>query len=128
MTPFDAELESRFVRYTAIDSQSDAESASAPSTSVQLDMARLLVAELTEMGAEDVTLTEYGTVLATVPGTAPGPTVGLLAHVDTAPQFNATGVRPRVIRGYNGGAITYPDNADLILSPDTSPEIGRAHV
>ncbi|MES2142971.1 MAG: peptidase T [Pseudomonadota bacterium] len=123
MTQFDAELESRLLRYAAIDSQSDADSPSAPSTAIQLDMARLLVRELTEMGAADVTLTAYGTVLATIPGTAPGPTVGFLAHVDTAPQFNATGVKPRVIRGYNGGAITYPDNPDLVLSPDISPRL-----
>jgi tripeptide aminopeptidase len=49
-------------------------------------------------------------VLATIPATHPGPTIGFLAHVDTAPQFNATGVKPRVIRGYNGGAITFPDD------------------
>ncbi len=124
MNQFDAELESRLLRYTAIDSQSDANSPSKPSTAIQMDMARLLVAELTEIGASDVTLTDYGTVLATIPGTAPGPTVGFLAHVDTAPQFNATGVKPRVIRGYNGGAITYPDNADLVLSPEISPGLG----
>ncbi len=123
MTQFDAELESRLLRYTAIDSQSDADSPTAPSTAIQLDMARLLVAELSEIGATDVTLTDYGTVLATIPGTALGPTVGFLAHVDTAPQFNATGVKPRVIRGYNGGAITYPDNPDLVLSPEISPQL-----
>lgn len=125
MSAFDAELTERLTRYCAIDSQSDEDSPSQPSTAIQLDMARLLVAELTEIGASDVTLTDYGAVLATIPGTAPGPTIGLLAHVDTAPQFNATGVRPRVIRGYNGGAITYPDNAALTLSPDLSPDLAE---
>ena len=119
--PFDGELEDRLVRYAAIDSQSDALSDTAPSTARQLDMARLLVSELEQMGAEDVRLTDYGTVLATVPGTAPGPVVGLLAHVDTAPQYNATGVKPRVVRGYNGGEITFPDAPDLVLSPEVSP-------
>lgn len=123
MSSFDAELETRLVRYAAIDSQSDAGSATAPSTAIQMDMARLLVAELTGIGAADVTLTDYGTVLATIPGTASGPTIGFLAHMDTAPQFNATGVKPRVIRGYNGGAITYPDNADLVLTPEISPQL-----
>lgn len=51
----------------------------------------------------------------------PGPTIGFLAHVDTAPQFNATGVKPRVIEGYNGGVITYPDDADLLLDPAAFP-------
>ena len=55
------------------------------------------------------------------PATAPGPTIGFLAHVDTAPQFNATGVKPRVIRGYNGGAISFPDNPALLLTPEISP-------
>ncbi|HQY44073.1 MAG TPA: peptidase T [Paracoccaceae bacterium] len=122
---FNAELGDRLIRYCAIDSQSDEDSTSAPSTVIQLDMARLLVRELTDMGASDVVLTDYGTVLATLPATAPGPTIGFLAHVDTAPQFNATGVKPRLIRGYNGGAITYPDNSALTLSPETSPYLAQ---
>lgn len=121
---FDRELEDRLVRYCAVDTQSDADSPTAPSTAIQYDLLRMLEGELTEMGAQDVVLTDYGVVLATIPGTAPGPTIGMLAHVDTAPQFNATGVKPRVIRGYNGGDITYPDNADLVLSPETSPYLG----
>ncbi len=118
---FDAELEQRLVRYAAIDSQSDMDSASTPSTAIQHDMLDLMVQELTEIGAADVTKTDYGTVLATIPGNAPGPAIGFLAHVDTAPQFNATGVKPRVIRGYNGGEITFPDNPDLTLSPEDFP-------
>lgn len=119
------DLADRLTRYCAIDSQSDADSPSSPSTAIQLDMQRLLVAELTAMGAEDVTLTEYGAVLATIPGTREGPTVGFLAHVDTAPQFNATGVKPRIIRGYNGGAITYPDDPGLSLTPEAFPYLAE---
>lgn len=118
---FTQELETRLLRYTAIDSQSDAGSASSPSTQIQFDMLHLLERELTEIGASDVRLTDYGTVLATIPATAKGPVIGFLAHVDTAPQFNATGVKPRVIRGYNGGEITYPDDPALILSPEDYP-------
>ncbi len=122
---FDAELESRLVRYAAIDSQSDADSPSSPSTERQFGLLNLLVAELKEIGAQDVQLTEYGTVLATIPGTAPGPTIGFLAHVDTAPQFNATGVKPRVIKGYNGGAISFPDNPELVLNPADFPYLAE---
>jgi tripeptide aminopeptidase len=118
---FTDELEDRLVRYAAIDSQSDAASPSAPSTDIQYDMLRLLQQELTDMGAADVELTDYGVVLATVPGTVAGPTVGFLAHVDTAPQFNATDVKPRVIKGYNGGDITFPDDPALVLSPSDYP-------
>jgi tripeptide aminopeptidase len=133
MTQFLTELETRLTRYAAIDSQSDENSTSSPSSDIQFALLKLLVSELTEIGASDVTLTDYGTVIATIPGTAPQsdtlPTIALLAHIDTAPQFNATAVKPRVIRGYNGGDITYPDNPTLILSPADFPYLGlkRGH-
>lgn len=131
MTNFCPELELRLLRYTAIDSQSDETSATSPSTAIQLNMARLLQAELVEIGASEVQITPYGAVLATIPATGPatspapaaGPTIAFLAHMDTAPQFHATGVKPRVIRGYNGGAISYPDNPMLTLTPEASPEL-----
>lgn len=125
MTDFTDELTTRLTRYCRVDSQSDADSPSSPSTAIQLDMQRLLVAELEEIGARDVTLTDYGAVLATIPGNRPGPTVGFLAHVDTAPQFNAKGVKPRVIKGYNGGAITYPDDSNLSLTPEEFPYLAE---
>ncbi|MBU2982600.1 peptidase T [Lentibacter algarum] len=120
---FNKELETRLIRYCKIDSQSDASVASSPSTEIQLDMQRLLVDELKEIGAQDVTLTAYGAVLATLPSTAgnKAPTLGLLAHVDTAPQFNASGVKPVVHRSYNGGDITFADAPELTLSPENSP-------
>lgn len=121
MNKFDAELQDRLVRYTSIDTQSKETSPTTPSTSIQYDLLRLLKQELENMGASDVELTDYGTLLATIPGTTDGPTIGFLAHVDTAPQFNATGVKPRVVKGYNGGDITFPDNPDLTLSPAENP-------
>ncbi|GLS88115.1 peptidase T [Cypionkella aquatica] len=124
MSDFHAELESRLIRYASIDSQSNDDGTSSPSTEIQLNILRLLEAELRDIGASDVQLTPYGTVIATIPGTAAGPTVALLAHVDTAPQFNATGVKPRVIRGYNGGAISFPDNPALSLTPEHNPYLG----
>ena len=122
---FNQELEDRLVRYAAIDSQSDEDSPTSPSTEIQFDILRLLKTELTEIGAQDVQLTDYGVVLATIPGTIKGPTIGLCAHVDTAPQFNATGVKPRVIRGYNGGDITFPDAPGLVLSPEEYPYLAE---
>jgi tripeptide aminopeptidase len=122
---FDADLEARLVRYAAIDSQSDENSASAPSTQVQWAMVHLLEMELRAIGAAEVRVTDYGTVIATLPGNAPGPTIGFLAHMDTAPQFNATGVKPRVIRRYNGGAISFPDNPALTLTPEDNPYLAQ---
>lgn len=122
-TAFDSELETRLIRYTAVDTQSDERSDSQPSTAIQLDLQRLLLAELQQIGAADVQLTDYGVVLATIPAT-PGvtaPVLALLAHVDTAPAFNATGVKPIVHRGYNGGAISFPDAPELALTPEYSP-------
>lgn len=122
-TSFTEELANRLIRYCKIDSQSDANSPASPSTAIQLDMQRLLMAELEEIGATEITLTDYGTVLATLPSTAgdDAPTLGLLAHVDTAPQFNATGVKPVVHKSYNGGDISFPDAPELTLSPAQSP-------
>jgi tripeptide aminopeptidase len=119
------ELIDRLVRYCAIDSQSDADSPAQPSTAIQMDMQRLLLDELAQIGAQDIRVTDYGTVLATIPGNRPGPTIGFLAHVDTAPQFAAAGVKPRVIRGYNGGDITFPDAPDLRLSPEEFPYLAQ---
>ena len=123
---FQDELTSRLIRYCKIDSQSDADSQSSPSTDIQLDMQHLLMSELKEIGAQGVTLTPYGTVLATLPSTAgsDAPTLALLAHVDTAPQFNATGVKPVVHKSYNGGDISFPDAPELTLSPANSPYLG----
>ncbi len=125
-TEFDSETEDRLCRYAAIDSQSDEGSPSQPSTAIQLDMSRLLVAELAAIGARDVRLTDYGVVLATIPATTPdAPVIGFLAHVDTAPAFNASGVKPVVHRRYNGGTISYADAPWLVLSPEISPYLAE---
>lgn len=125
-TDFDRGLEERLVRYTAIDTQSDDSTGTQPSTAIQLDLQRLLIDELTAIGAVDVRLTDYGAVLATIPATAENaPTIGFLAHVDTAPQFNATGVKPVVHRNYNGGAISFADAPTLTLTPEVSPYLGQ---
>lgn len=125
-SPFDDELEARLVRYTQIDTQSEETSPTSPSTAKQYDMLNLLVDELNQMGAADVQVTDYGTVLATVPATVQGnvPTIGFLAHVDTAPAFNATGVKPIVHRNYDGGDIALPDDVEMVLSPKQFPYLG----
>jgi len=122
----DRELEERLVRYVRIDTQSDERSTSSPSTDTQYDLLRLLVEELRSIGAEDVRLTDYGAVLATIPATtqSPVPTIALLAHVDTAPAFDGTGVKPIVHRAYAGGDIRLPDAPDVMLSPTRFPYLG----
>jgi tripeptide aminopeptidase len=119
---FTAELEDRLIRYCRIDTESDAASPTAPSTAKQYDLLRLLERELAEMGAADVTITPYGALLATVPGTvADAPTIALCAHVDTTQQFTGTGVNPIVHRRWNGGDIVLPDDPTQVLSPAELP-------
>lgn len=125
MTEFCPQLEERLCRYAAVDTQSDEDSPASPSTAIQLNLARMLAEELTRIGAAEVVVTDYGAVLATVPATAEGPVIGMLAHMDTAPAYHAAGVKPRVIRGYNGGEITYPDAPGLVNSPAANPYLGE---
>jgi tripeptide aminopeptidase len=119
---FDRELEERLIRYARIDTQSDESSSTSPSTEKQLDLLRLLVKELSALGAHDVTLTDYGAVLAAIPSTVTAnvPTVAFLAHVDTAPGYGGTGVKPIVHRDYDGADIVLPDDPHSVLSPEHS--------
>ena len=117
------ELEERLVRYASVDTQSDPTSTANPSTSKQFDLLNLLVDELHAIGVQDVRLTTYGSVLATIPATsAPqAPAIAFLAHVDTAHDYCATGVKPLVHRSYTGGDIVLPDDPNQVLSPKNSP-------
>ena len=123
---FNQELEERLIRYARIDTEADESSPTSPSTGKQLDLLNLLVDELKEIGAHDVTLTDYGAVLATIPATVEGevPTIGFLAHVDTSPGFSGKNVKPVVHRNYAGEDIRFPDAPDLVLSPAEFPYLG----
>jgi tripeptide aminopeptidase len=120
---FDAELEDRLLRYTRIDTQSDESTGTHPSTAKQLDLQHLLMQELTEIGASEIVLTDYGVVLATIPATVAHdvPTIAFLGHVDTSPGYNATGVKPIVHRAYDGSDIVLPDDPTKIISPAAFP-------
>lgn len=122
-TNFNHELEDRLVRYCRIDTTSDETSPTSPSTERQYDLLRLLVDELTEIGAADVRLTDYGAVLATIPATIENDveTIALLAHVDTSPAFSGADVKPLIHRNYQGGNIVLPDDPEQVLTPENSP-------
>jgi tripeptide aminopeptidase len=124
---FASEIEERFSRYVRIDTQSDEKSSTSPSTEKQYDLLNLLVQELKSIGAKDVTLTGYGAVLATIPSTVKNdaPAIAFLAHVDTAPAFSGTGVKPIVHRKYDGGDLVLPDGPDTVLSPKESPYLAE---
>lgn len=122
-TSFNHELEDRLVRYCKIDTTSDETSPTSPSTERQYDLLRLLVDELTEIGAADVRLTDYGAVLAAIPATIENDveTIALLAHVDTSPAFSGADVKPLIHRNYQGGNIVLPDDPEQVLTPENSP-------
>ncbi len=119
------DLKDRFLRYVQIDTQSEEASQAVPSTAKQYDLLKLLVAELEALGASDVELTEYACVLATIPATLEDavPTVAFLAHVDTAPDFSGTGVKPLVHHAYAGEPIVLPDDPTQVLTPEKIPAL-----
>ncbi len=112
------DLLDRFQRYVRVETTSDASTGVTPSTPGQLDLGRLLVGELAEIGLEDAEMDEHGFVFATLPGS--GPVVGLLAHVDTTPEAPGAGVEPIVHRAYDGGAIALPREG-TVLDPGAMP-------
>jgi len=113
----------RFLRYVRIDTQSDEESATYPSTEKQLDLLRLLRDELEQIGLPDAAIDEHGYVTATLPATVDHdvPTIAWFAHVDTAREVTGAGVAPQRIR-YDGGEIPLGDSGQVIR-PSESPEL-----
>lgn len=119
----------RFLRYVQIDTASDANSTTSPSTATQLDLLRLLEQELNELGARDVVLTQHGYVMATIPATSPKaslPTIAFLGHVDTTADFNGQNVKPIVHKKWNGKPIVLPDDTGRVLDPDAIPALRSA--
>jgi tripeptide aminopeptidase len=113
----------RLLRYVRIDTRSDEDSDTYPSTPGQLDLLRLLREELEAIGLADVTMDEHGYVTGTVPSTVDHevPTIAFFAHVDTAREVSGTGVSPQRVR-YGGGNIELGDSGQAIR-PDQSPEL-----
>jgi len=117
----------RFLGYVRLDTQSDEASDTCPSTEKQLELARRLVAELTELGLRGVgehepSMDANGYVLAELPGTTPG-RLGLCAHIDTAPQYTGTGVSPRLHESYQGGMIDVGHG--VVLDPRDTSELSE---
>ena len=113
----------RFLRYVQIDTQSDPQSDTQPTTEKQKDLSRLLVSELQEMGITDAAMDEFGYVYATIPATSkkPVPTICFCAHVDTAPDCSGTGVKPIVHRNYQGQDLILPDDPSQVIRYNEYP-------
>ena len=114
----------RFLRYVSVDTQSNEESESQPSAAKEWDLLKMLRDELQTLGV-DVTLDEYGYVMASLPSNLDYevPSVGFIAHVDTAPDASGKDVKPQIIEKYDGGAIELKGVPGLQLKPEEFPEM-----
>ena len=113
----------RFLRYVRVDTQAAYRVAERPSTQQQLDLSRLLVEELREIGLVDAELNDGHSVFATLPGTVDAPVIGLIAHVDTTPDVIGAGVSPMVHESWGGDAITLPGDPRQLLDPTALPAL-----
>ena len=115
----------RFLRYVAYDTQSDPESESQPSTQKQLILLEVLAEELRQLGLQDAAMDEYGYVMATIPSNINKkvPTVGFIAHVDTAPDMSGANIKPQIIKNYDGGDILLSKESGLKLAITDFPEL-----
>lgn len=116
-------LMNRFLKYVQINTMSNDESTTYPSSCVQLDFAKTLVEECKAIGLTDVTLDEYGYVMATLPSNLSSdvPTVGFIAHMDTVPDYPGDHVKPQVIENYDGQAIMLNAEHNISLTPAQFP-------
>jgi len=107
----------RFLRYVTIDTQSDPESPSSPSTEKQKDLGRVLAAELRQMGVEDAHLDDYGYVYGTIPAntTKKVPVICFCSHMDTSPDVTGKDVKPQMVKNYRGGDITLPGDTSQVI-------------
>lgn len=119
------ELIERLTSYVKVDTQSNDANESCPSTEGQLVLAKQLVEELQAIGLEDIQMDEFGYVMATLPAntTKDVPTIGFLAHVDTATDFTGKNVRPQVHENYDGNDIVLHETKKVVLSPSAFPNL-----
>jgi tripeptide aminopeptidase len=110
----------RFLSYVKIDTESDPNSTTTPSTEKQWTLARLLAEELKRIGLVDVSIDEHAYVMGTLPSNVAHdvPAIGFISHFDTSPDFTAAKVSPQVIENYNGKAIVLNAEQNIVLSPD----------
>lgn len=109
----------RFISYVTVDTESDPNSETTPSTKKQWNLANKLVEELKQIGLEDVTIDENSYIMATLPSNVSHdvPTIGFVSHFDTSPDFTGANVKPQIIENYDGGDIILNKEQNIILSP-----------
>jgi tripeptide aminopeptidase len=109
----------RFISYVTIDTESDPNSETTPSTKKQWDLANKLVEELKAIGMQDVMIDKYSYVMATLPSNVKEkvPTIGFVSHFDTTPDFTGANVNPQIVKNYDGGDIVLNKEKNIVLSP-----------
>jgi tripeptide aminopeptidase len=122
---FDFAVTERFLRYVALDTQSNPDSATTPSTPGQKDLGRLIAAELEALGLADVELDANGYLYATIPANSPKavPVVCFCSHLDTSPDCSGANVRPQIVRNYRGGDIALPADPNQVIRADEHPDL-----
>ncbi len=127
MTIDKAKLLERFITYVKIDSQSDPNSDTTPSTDKQWDIAHLLVKHLKEIGLNEVTIDDKGYIMATIPATVSKevPTIGFISHYDTSPDFSGENVNPQLVENYDGKDILLNAEQNIVLSSSYFPELKK---
>lgn len=115
-----ADIIKRFVSYVTVDTESDPNSDTTPSTAKQWDLANALVDELKAIGMEDVTIDKHAYIMATLPSNVDHevPTIGFISHFDTTPDFTGANVKPQIIDNYDGKDIVLNAAQNIVLSPD----------
>ncbi|HSG29612.1 MAG TPA: peptidase T, partial [Candidatus Krumholzibacterium sp.] len=115
----------RFLEYVSIDTKSDEESKTVPSTEAQFDLARKLVEELKGLGLKDASVDDKCYVMATLEANTDRkiPVIGLIAHLDTSPDMSGAGVKPKIVEDYDGGDIVLNEKEKIVLSPGDFPEL-----
>jgi tripeptide aminopeptidase len=115
----------RFLRYVKIDTQSAEDQTTVPSTKKQFDLANLLAKELKDLGAQNVRVSEFAIVYATIPGNLPDnskvPVVGFIAHMDTSPAVSGANVNPIIHKNYQGGDIVLPNDKTQVITVEKNP-------
>src|SRR5437868_290067 len=119
----------RFLRYVRIDTQSEEDQSTTPSTSKQWTLANLLVSELQQLGVTDVRVSEfcmvYGTIPANVSAAIRVPVVGFISHIDTSPAVTGANVKPIVHRNYRGGDIALPNDPTQVITVAQHPVLDQ---
>ena len=110
----------RFLKYVAVDTESVEDADRFPSSEKQKDLARMLVEELKEIGAQNPRMDEYGYVYATIPATSDKkvPVLGFLSHMDTSPAMSGANIKPRMIKNYDGGTIVLNEKENISMDAE----------